>query len=153
MTKLFTAAEIALMNLPNLPSTKRAIQLRAEKEKWFYETKVGLGGVRRMFKIPAYYLPGYKPYPDEPAQIEPVRRDVATSMAPVTGAIMSGTIVDAKQLALAIRALDEYLQENGLEIKEPEVRAEILAILYKYQQKDATREDIQELLRVMTRKG
>ncbi|MDO8180192.1 MAG: hypothetical protein Q7T62_18245 [Undibacterium sp.] len=153
MKKLYSATEILGMNLPGLPKSKPAFLAKAEKEKWFYETKVGLGGIRKMFQIPAYYQPGYKPYPDEPAQVEPVRRDVAASMAPVTGAIMSGTIVDAKQLALAIRALDEYLQENGLEIKEPEVRAEILAILYKYQQKDATREDIQELLRVMTRKG
>lgn len=148
--KLYSALEIAAMNLPGLPTTKGKILARAEKEKWHFETKIGLGGVRKMFKIPACYQPGYKPYPEVSMQAEPIKRDVATSIA---GAIMNGAIVDSKMLALALRALDEHLQENGLEIKEPEVKAEIVAILYKQLQKDASGEDIQELLHVMTRKG
>lgn len=145
MTKMFSAAEIAAMKLPDLPTTTRGIQLRAKKEVWHYDTKVGLGGIRKLYEIPAYYLPGYKPFPDEPIQAAPVKQ--------VAGAIMNGAIVDSRQLAIAMRALDEHLQENGLEIKEPEVRAEIVAILYKQLQKDASGEDIAELLHVITRKS
>lgn len=148
--KLFSASEIAAMHLPGLPKTIANIHARAKSEVWHYETKVGLGGVRKMYEIPAYYLPGYKPFPDEPVKTEPARSNAG---AKVAGSIMNGAVVDSKQLALAIRALDEHLQENGLEIKEPEVKAEIVAILYKQLQKDASGEDIQELLRVMTRRG
>lgn len=152
MTKIFSAAEIAAMNLPDLPTTTRGIQLRAKKEVWHYETKVGLGGIRKMYEIPVYYLPGYKPFPDEPVKVEPVKSNPSAAGAGLAGSIMNGAIVNSKQLALAIRALDEHLQENGLEIKEPEIKAEIVAILYKQLQKEASGEDIAELLHVMTRK-
>ena len=48
MKILFTAAEIARMRLPGLPTTKSSILSRAARE--------GIGGIRRVFEIPDRYL-------------------------------------------------------------------------------------------------
>lgn len=50
-----TAAEIAKMGLPGLPTTKASILARAEKEGWQYETQIGRGGVRKVFRLPERY--------------------------------------------------------------------------------------------------
>lgn len=143
--KLYSALEILAMNLQGLPTSKGKLLARAEKEEWFYETRVGLGGVRKVFKIPKLYLPGYK-YPSEDK-----KEEVHSKAPPVAGAIMNGKVVDSKQLASAIRALDEYLKENGLVIDEPETKAEIVAILYNYLEKDATGNELRDLIRVIMR--
>ncbi|MBI3712630.1 MAG: hypothetical protein HY253_06680 [Burkholderiales bacterium] len=144
--KKYSAAEIAAMNLPGLPTTKANVLARAEKEAWPYETTVGRGGARKMFEIPSAYQADYKPYENDS---QPLAKPAATTK--VVGAITGGAIVNSKQLATAMRALDEYLKENGLVIDEPEVKAKIVAILYKYLQKGAEGEDVQELLQVMMR--
>lgn len=42
----FTARELAASGLPGLPSTERAVQLRAEREGWRYRRRSGRGGGR-----------------------------------------------------------------------------------------------------------
>jgi len=148
MVKRFTASEIAAMNLPGLPTTKKAILTRAEKEEWFYETKVGLGGMRKMFEIPAAYLPGYQPYKAKPIDQVPS----AINDAPgVVGAILGGEQVNTERLASAIRALDEYLAENNLAIEDAARKAEIVTFLYKYLEKKVDAGEISELLRLVTK--
>lgn len=144
--KMYAASEIAKLKLPELPTTIPSIHARAQKEGWHYETKIGLGGMRKMYEIPERYFATSDAASSQPAPIAPQER-----RAPVAGAILNGAIVNSRQLASAMRALDEYLKENGLVIDEPEVKAEIVAILYKYLQKDASGEDLQELLRVVMR--
>ncbi|MFZ6747460.1 hypothetical protein [Undibacterium sp. Ren11W] len=144
--KMYAASEIAKLKLPELPTTIPSIHARAQKEGWHYETKIGLGGMRKMYEIPERYLPTSEAMPRQAVPTTPQAQS-----APVAGAIMNGAIVNSRQLASAMRALDEYLKENGLVIDEPEVKAEIVAILYKYLQKDASGEDLQELLRVVMR--
>lgn len=56
MKILFTAAEIARMRLPGLPTTKSSILSRAAKEGWRYEEQYGIGGIRKVFEIPEHYL-------------------------------------------------------------------------------------------------
>lgn len=56
MKILFTAAEIARMRLPGLPTTKSSILSRAAREGWRYEEQYGIGGIRRVFEIPDRYL-------------------------------------------------------------------------------------------------
>ncbi len=144
MNKLLSAAEIAALDLPGLPSTKKAILTRADKEEWYYETKVGLGGVRKLFRIPEAYLPDYQPKtPSEPLKINQNRVEVA-------GAIAAGEQVNTARLASAIRALDEFLAENQLVIDDPDRKAEIVTFLYKYLEKKANEGDVKDLLRLVT---
>lgn len=55
---LLSAAEIARLRLPGLPSTKANVISRAEKEDWYFEEMTGLGGKRRVYELPARYQEG-----------------------------------------------------------------------------------------------
>ncbi len=44
MKEWFSAAELAKLQLPEVPSTERAIQLRAEREEWSKRRRQGRGG-------------------------------------------------------------------------------------------------------------
>ncbi|MDO8654226.1 MAG: hypothetical protein Q7R66_18805 [Undibacterium sp.] len=165
--KLYTAAEIAKMRLPGLPTTKPPILARAEKEKWYFETKIGLGGVRKMFELPAYYQPGYKPYADEPESIRKytVPADVHkpyanesetirkyTVPAAVTAEEMSvnlgkGIKVDPVILAKVLSTLNKWLTEKDLTLP-PDKYAEMIAVLYDYIVKGADSDDLERFLRV-----
>ncbi|MFZ6713030.1 hypothetical protein [Undibacterium sp. TC9W] len=145
MTKLYTAAEIVEMKLPNLPSTKRAIQLRAEKEEWHFETKVGLGGVRKVFEIPEAYLPGYK-------ALEP---EMATSFAMPNAVRIAraardklGATIDVERLRHAIRFLEAYLEDNNLSIA-IERKSEIIVVLYNYLETHNSKEEVAQLLNLV----
>lgn len=146
--KKYSAAELLGLNLNCLPQTVDNILKKAKREGWEYieEPSRGRFGVRRLYDVPDYVLDEINRKAMTTAPTSPLPQP-----APVAGAILNGAIVNSKQLAFAMRALDEYLKENGLVIDEPEVKAEIVAILYKYLQKDATGEDLQELLRVVMR--
>lgn len=146
--KRYSAAEIAAMNLPGLPTTKAKILARAEKEEWHYETKVGLGGVRKMFIIPRAYLPGYQPLPPE---VEPAPAEKHEERYEVAGAIAGGVVIDPKHLATAMRVLDEWLDENSLVIDDPDRKAEIVVFLCKYLQKGAGQGDLQDVLKLVAR--
>ena len=52
----YSAAEIADMNLPLLPKSKSAVIKKAEKEAWEYIEKTGVGGIRKLYKIPNLYM-------------------------------------------------------------------------------------------------
>lgn len=161
MTKLYTAAEIAELRLPDLPATKRAIQLRAEKEGWQFETKVGLGGIRKVYAVPAHYFAldrvtagdgartsasvsfsRYVPL-GEPGDKPQVQRSVSqyTQMVtvPETGAV-AGTIVaghaqgDLDRIQLVVRAVTEWEAERGVKISD-ERRPAVIAVLYDYLKK------------------
>ncbi|WP_321392750.1 Mu transposase C-terminal domain-containing protein [Emcibacter sp.] len=54
MRKMFTAAELAEMNLPGLPATERNIRRRATIEDWDYQNRSGRGGGKL---YPVYVLP------------------------------------------------------------------------------------------------
>lgn len=148
MEKLLSASEILKMNIPGLPKTKPALLAKAEREEWYCETKIGLGGVRKVFKIPLAYLPGYQPYKTALKAQVPV---VVNESTKVVGAIMGGEQVNTERLASAIRALDEYLAENNLAIEDAARKAEIVTFLYKYLEKKVDAGEISELLRLVTK--
>lgn len=52
----FSAAEIADMSLPLLPKSKSAVIKKAEKEAWEYVERTGVGGIRKLYKIPDIYM-------------------------------------------------------------------------------------------------
>ena len=56
MKKMYSAVDIAGMRIPNLPKTATNIRQRADKEGWAFTEETGLGGVRRLYEIPARYL-------------------------------------------------------------------------------------------------
>ncbi len=148
MKKLFTATEIVAMNLPDLPTTKRAIQLRALKEGWQFESKVGLGGTRKVFAIPSQYLDGQgvvtAPGEDSvgeapataPSQVG-LHSGPAAKGEPskkVIGTIAGGSAkVDLSLLETAMRALSEWERERHTKVADDR-RSAIVAILYDYLQ-------------------
>ncbi len=151
---LYSAAEIAAMNLPGLPTTKGKILARAEKEDWYCETRLGLGGVRKVFKIPATYLNLYQVAEATPGYIDQgtvsKKPEEGRQSGQVVGAIAGGEQIDSQRLASAIRALDEFLAENKLVINDPARKAEIVTFLYKYLEKRASQNDVNDLLRLVT---
>ncbi len=54
--KMFSAAEIAAMNLLGLPRSKGKVIGRATSEGWYFEYRTGIGGKRRVYEVPAHYL-------------------------------------------------------------------------------------------------
>ena len=56
MKKMYSVTEILELNLPALPKSKPAVTTKARKEGWKFAEETGLGGVRRLYEIPARYL-------------------------------------------------------------------------------------------------
>ena len=112
----YTAAEIASMRLPGLPTSKVNVIARAEKECWEYEEVSGQGGVRRLYTIPSHYLV------DSP-------RPAPT---PIAGTVVAGSAkVDLEKLELAMRALTEWESTRNVTIS-AERRPAVVAVLYDY---------------------
>jgi hypothetical protein len=157
MKKLYTAAEIATMNLPGLPTTKKAILTRADKEKWLYETKIGLGGVRKMFEIPAYYQPGYKPYADEQLVIRPKTKSSEQGAAAIIECADQianqavnklGSTIDPHRLSQAIQLVEAYLAENKMQVS-PERKSQVVIVLYNFLKSSHAKEEIEQFLKLV----
>lgn len=145
--KRYSAAEIAAMNLPGLPTTKAKILARAEKEEWHYEIKIGLGGRRKMFVVPQCYLPtdgvASGQTVTEAAHSRYVSSDpekgtatpVGGSGGKVVGAVIAGSSQgDMDRIQLVIRAVSEWEEERGIKIDEAR-RPAVIAVLYDYVKK------------------
>lgn len=52
----YTAAELAAMKLPSLPTSKMGMTLRAAAENWPYQEQTGMGGLSRYFAVPSYVV-------------------------------------------------------------------------------------------------
>lgn len=131
MRKLLTAAQIASLKLPGLPSTKVGVHGLAEREGWYFEESKGVGGTRRLYEVPAKYLPYEK-------GTSGTEHKIAEPSSPPYGKV--GTIaagsstVDPAKLELAIRAVDEWELERGIKI-DKERRPAVIAILYDHLQR------------------
>lgn len=139
MEKLFSAAEIADLDLPGVPKTRAGVRSFAERENWYYEERSGVGGMRRVYRVPASYLRGAE------AKIESVG---VPPKAPVIAAVAAGTKADRQKLAIAVQALEEWASEQGISI-DPERKGAIISVLYDYIVKGATDDDVANLLTVM----
>lgn len=149
--KLYSAAEIAAMKIPGLPTTKPSLLARAEKENWYYETRIGLGGVRKVFRIPALYQPGYTP-PNHNAKSSAELRQEAinerASKVATEAAETLGDQVDSERLALAIRHVDSFLLERGIAVP-PNRRSEIIVIIYHYLKGNSGESEVKNLLKLV----
>ncbi|MFZ6748553.1 hypothetical protein [Undibacterium sp. Ren11W] len=156
MKKLYSATEILGMNLPGLPKSKPAFLAKAEKEKWFYETKVGLGGIRKMFQIPTYYQPGYKPYAGEPGQTAPAKSksDSVTSIVEGADQIAAqavdafGTKIDPQRLSKAIQIVERYLEEKKI-YATAERKSDVVVVVYNFLKNKHGQEEIDQLLKLV----
>lgn len=125
MRKLLSASEIASLKLPGLPTSKVAIISKAQREGWYFEEATGIGGTRRVYELPAKYLP-QDSSATAGSSLEPPH------VAKVAGVIAAGSSkVDQNKLALAIRALDEWERERGVKVSE-ERRPAVISVLYGY---------------------
>jgi len=141
--KKYSAAEIAAMKLPGLPTTKAKVLARAEREEWLFETKIGLGGVRKMFVIPPAYMPGYQPLPQLP---ETPRSGTADAI--VKSAMEDGVQLNKDRLEHVISFLDNYLEENKIRV-DAKKKAELIVAMYNLMKTTENEEDIKKILRLV----
>lgn len=134
MEDLLSASEIAALKLPALPATKVGIRAFAERDGWYSETRTGVGGTRRVYRLPSKYVPGAK------SQVAP-----GQAVSAVAGAISGGVKANPQLLAMAVRALEEWANEQGISIL-PERKGAIIAVLYDYLEKGADQGEIKNLL-------
>ncbi len=143
MSKKYTAAEIAQMRLPDLPTTKKAILTRAERENWIFESRMGPGGIRKMFSIPPRYTLKSRPG-SSPVGTASESGTTAAETSPFAGDAPHGNVVgtvvagsaqgDMDRIQLVVRAVSEWEAESGMKINE-ERRPAVIAVLYDYVKK------------------
>ena len=142
MKILFTAAEIARMRLPGLPTTKSSILSRAAKEGWRY----GIGGIRKVFKIPEHYLvlahgetAGIAAYQN--AEHYRVKRTGAEND-------ISGSVNTAK-LTAAAQVVEKWDSEEKIGMS-PDKKSAIIAIFYKILMDGCETADLSHLLKELS---
>lgn len=130
MKKLLSASEIAQLKIPGMPTTRVAVNVMAKREGWEFETATGIGGTRRMYKLPERFARYLSPDADlTPEALEPLP---VTLPGNVIGTVAGGSNrVDVTKLELAIKALNEWETTRNLSIS-AERRPAIIAILYDY---------------------
>lgn len=151
MDGLYTAAEIGAMKIPGLPTSKQGILARAEKEEWYFEKKLGLGGVRKVFKIPEFYLPGFAPpgadNPTMRERQEAVIEKGAERIANIAVSTM-GEQVDPERLALAITYVDTYLLDHKINLGTNR-RSEIIVVVYNFLKGNTGQMEVNNLIRLV----
>lgn len=126
MDKLLSISEIIALGIPNLPATKVGMRAFAEREGWPFENATGVGGTKRLYKLPSKYAAHGATGSSEGGVVGPT--DVA-------GYVVGGSSqVDPAMLESAIRALAEWEAEKGIRVSD-ERRPAVIAILYDYAQR------------------
>lgn len=131
------------MRLAGLPTTKGKVIQRATSEGWPFEEEKGIGGTRRLYEIPAKYLPdsSQEKLPNAPGS------ESENAVGKVVGTIVAGqTKVDPELMALVVQTLEETLQERRIVIP-PERKGPLIAVLYDYLSKGASKEEVALLLK------
>ena len=146
MKILFTAAEIARMRLPGLPTTKSSILSRAAKEGWRYEEQYGIGGIRKVFEIPEHYLvlahgetAGIAAYQN--AEHYRVKRTGAEND-------ISGSVNTAK-LTAAAQVVEKWDSEEKIGMS-PDKKSAIIAIFDKILRGGCETADLSHLLKELS---
>ena len=118
--KLYSAAEIAKMAIPGLPATRANIGLKAEREGWYSEERIGIGGARKVYEVPPRYLERLALQEGEPADQrgEPIKQpDIA-----------AGGAVDPALFKVAVRLTEKMYARNPN--YDPAMKAEIALLIY-----------------------
>lgn len=139
MDKLLSASEIAALNLPGIPTTKVAITAKAKRENWYFENATGLGGTKRIYRVPEKYF----------SNTTYEARQEQAPYGKESGTIAAGTAkVDTNKLEIAMRTLDEWERDRGISMA-PDRRAAVISVLYDY----LARGEESELARVLKALG
>lgn len=114
------------MKLPGLPTSRDNIRARAEKEGWPTKEQVAQGGPRRVYEIPARYLPQ--------APQESAANDGATveeRFAAVREKQKAIGMDDANLLEAIIEGVERFGQDVGTALT-PERKAMLITLFYRY---------------------
>lgn len=151
MKILFTAAEIARMRLPGLPTTKSSILARAAKEGWRYEEQCGIGGIRRAFEIPAHYLvSAHNNVTESLVRENPGKyriRQVGNEGS-ASGAAAEVSL-DTDKLAEAAHVLERWDSDECIGMA-PDGKGRMIALLYKMLAEGVSTADLSDLLKDVT---
>lgn len=146
MKILFTAAEIARMRLPGLPTTKSSILSRAAKEGWRYEEQYGIGGIRKVFEIPDHYLVSAHEDIAEKAARQNAGKYRVKRIGLEKG---TGNSVNAAKLAAAAHLLEKWDSDENIRMT-PDEKGKLIAVFYKVLMDGAETEDLSCLLSEIT---
>lgn len=140
------------MNLPGLPTSKGKLLARAKKEEWYAETRIGLGGVRKVFKIPDAYLPGYAPSITSNRTLKEIDdADIAmkaSHVAQSAAASYVGVQIDPVILANAIEVVDTYFLNSRKHVTNQR-RSEVIVVVYNYLAGNKEDAALHELLKMV----
>jgi hypothetical protein len=131
---LKTAAEIAALKLPGLPTSKVGVRALAEREGWSFEERKGVGGTRRVYSLPTRYLIGTS--------------YAAPEVAKVAGAITPGGRADPALLGIAIQAFEEFCESKRI-VFTAERKAAVIALLYDYLVKGADPHELESFFKAV----
>ncbi|WP_175992343.1 hypothetical protein [Burkholderia vietnamiensis] len=143
MKDWLTANEIAKLGLPGLPSTKVAIAARAEREKWPVKAATGLGGQRKVYKVPDRYIGSSDLSTDAAAKrpagaYDPEAGSGAMLMAAaeyVAEARKKGEMTDADLIREVVLGVERWLERNHAH-PDVEKKAALISLLFRYFQTD-----------------
>ena len=124
MAKLLSASEIAELDLPGVPKTRAGVRTFAERNGWYFEEATGVGGTRRVYRVPAKYLA------PESVSDDDIHSMGGTERAPVAGTVAAGSArVDLRKLDAAIEALSRWEATRNVKVPDDR-RSAVIAILY-----------------------
>jgi hypothetical protein len=130
--KLYSAAEVAAMRLPGLPTSKAAVIARAKAEGWAYEEQTGVGGKRRAYELPAKYLSKEQNH-----------------AATVVGTIAAGSAqIDPERMRVVVQALEDWCKARRADLP-ADRKAALISVLYDYVTKGAGVDEVTRLLQAM----
>lgn len=131
---LYSAAEIAAMRLPGLPTTKARVLERAAAEGWTFEERTGLGGKRRMFAIPKRYAPALHGEDQESTKTGELLQKASELVAEGR---RSGELDDGQLIQEVVLGVEMWLSKNGLQ-PDPKRKAALIALLFRYFKDEGT---------------
>ena len=124
MVKLLSASEIAELDLPGVPKTRAGVRTFAERNGWYFEEATGVGGTRRVYRVPTKYLGHENTSSDDPSASS------GKEKAPVAGTVAAGSArVDLRKLDAAIEALARWEATRNVKVPDDR-RSAVIAILY-----------------------
>ncbi|CAB3764231.1 hypothetical protein LMG29542_04822 [Paraburkholderia humisilvae] len=135
------------MRLAGLPTTKARVIERAASEGWYWEERTGLGGRRKVYDVPGRYLAA-KSTPEAAQTRSGELLEEATTY--IKEQRKSGEFDDAELIREVVLGVERWLERNKLQ-PDPEKKAALISLLFKYFKEDQTIDDakLDKLLRAV----
>lgn len=148
--RLLSAADIAKLNIPGLPSTREGTQKKAEREGWYSEERIGLGGKRKIYEIPAHYLARLDSQQGEPVDQNarprvartPVNHSMAREPMPEIDAKAFIGAEGREEKLRILGAIEVWLYDQRLTL-EMEHKLRVVELLHEYAKQNGALDDEQ----------